>query len=105
MRGPVLLGELAKLIRSKNAGPFWITFDIMFATDTDFKRVVSAKVLTKSWIAQTYQVEEDSVIFVEITAASAIKFSFPRPLIQGDLGETDMYSGQQYAPLLNIEIR
>jgi hypothetical protein len=105
MRGPVLLGELAKLIRSKNAGPFWITFDIMFATDTDFKRVVSAKVLTKSWIAQTYLVEEDSVIFVEITAASAIKFSFPRPRIQGDLGETDMYSGQQYAPLLNIEIR
>ena len=105
MRVPVLLGELAKLIRSKNAGPFWITFDIMFATDTDFKRVVSAKVLTKSWIAQTYQVEEDSVIFVEITVASAIKFSFPRPRIQGDPGETDMYSGQQYAPLLNIEIR
>ena len=76
MRVPVLLGELAKLIRSKNAGPFWITFDIMFATDTDFKRVVSAKVLTKSWVAQTYQVEEDSVIFVEITAASASKFFF-----------------------------
>jgi len=105
MRVPVLLGELAKLIRSKNAGPFWITFDIMFATDTDFKRVVSAKVLTKSWIAQTYQVEEDSVIFVEIASARAIKFSFPRLRIQGDLGETDMYSGQQYAPLLNIEIR
>ena len=42
MREPILLGELAKLIRSKNAGPFWITFDIMFANDTDFKRVVSA---------------------------------------------------------------
>ena len=105
MRVPVLLGELAKLIRSKNAGPFWITFDIMFANDTDFKRVVSAKVLTKSWIAQTYQIPEDSVIFIEINAASAIKFSFPRSRIQGDPGETDMYSGQQYAPLLNIEIR
>ena len=105
MREPVLLGELAKLIRSKNAGPFWITFDIMFATDTDFKRVVSAKVLTKSWIAQTYQIPEDSVIFIEINAASAIKFSFPRSITQGDPGETDMYSGQQYAPLLNIEIR
>ena len=105
MKKPVFLGELAKLIRSKNAGPFWITFDIMFANDTDFKRVVSAKVLTKNWIAQTYQVEEESVIFVEIAAARAIKFSFPRPRIQGDLGETDMYSGQQYVPLLKIEIR
>ena len=77
MREPVLLGEFAKLIRSKNAGPFWITFDIMFANDTNFKRVVSAKVLTKSWIAKTYEISEDSVIFVEITTASAIKFSFP----------------------------
>jgi hypothetical protein len=76
MREPVLLGEFAKLIRSKNAGPFWITFDIMFANDTNFKRVVSAKVLTKSWIAKTYQIPEDSVIFVEITVASAIKFCF-----------------------------
>ena len=105
MREPVLLGELAKLIHSKNAGAFWKTFNIMFANDTDFKRVVSAKVLTKSRIAQTYQILEDSVIFVEITAASAIKFSFPLLRIQGDPGETDMHSGQQYAPLLNIENR
>ena len=98
-------GRISKIDSLKNAGPFLITFDIMFANDTDFKRVVSAKVLTKSWIAKTYQIPEDSVIFVEITAARAIKFSFPRPRIQGDLGETDMYSGQQYAPLLNIEIR
>ncbi|MBC8258536.1 MAG: DUF4387 domain-containing protein [SAR324 cluster bacterium] len=104
MRTPVLLGELAKLVRSKNAGPFWITFDIMFADDADFKRVVCANILTKSWVAKTYQVQEDSVIFVEIAAASAIKFSFPRPRIQGDPGETDMYSGQQYAPLLDLEV-
>ena len=77
----------------------------MFTNDKDFKRVVSAKILTKSWIAQTYQVEEDSLIFVEITAARAIKFSFPCARIQGDPGETDMYSGHQYAPLLNLQVR
>ena len=99
------LGKLARLIRSKNAGPFWVTFDIMFANDEDFESVVSAKVLTKNWIARTYQVPEDSVIFLEIFAAKAIKFSFPRPRIQGDPGETDMYSGQQYAPLMDLEVR
>ena len=99
------LGELARLIRSKNTGPFWVTFDIMFANDADFERVVSAKVLTKNWIARTYQVQEDSVILVGISAANAIKFSFPRPRIQGDPGETDMYSGQQYAPLLDLDVR
>ena len=99
------LGKLARLICSKNAGPFWVTFDIMFANDTDFERAVSAKVLTKNWIARTYQVSEDSVIFLGIFAARAIKFSFPRPRIQGDPGEIDMYSGHQYAPLMDLEVR
>ena len=104
MRNSVPLGKLAQLIRSKNAGPFWITFDIVFENEEDFVRVVSAKVLTKEWISGTYKIPQDTLIFVEIPAARAIKFSFPRPRIQGDLGETDMYSGQQYAPLLDLQI-
>ena len=104
MRNSVPLGKLAQLIRSKNAGPFWITFDIVFENEEDFERVVSAKVLTKEWISGTYKIPQDTLIFVEIPAARAIKFSFPRPRIQGDLGETDMYSGQQYAPLLDLQI-
>ena len=71
------LGELARLIRSKNAGPFWVTFDIMFANDADFERVVSAKILTKNWIDRTYQVLEDAVILVGVLAANATKISFP----------------------------
>ena len=51
------LGKLARLIRSKNTGAFWVTFDIMFANEADFERVVSAKVLTKNWIARIYQVQ------------------------------------------------
>ena len=99
------LVKIARLIRSKNAGPFWITFDIMFANDADFERVISSKVLIKNWIARTYQVPEDSVIFIEIFASRAIKFSFPRPRIQRDPGETDMYSRRQYAPLMDLEVR
>ena len=105
MTSPKKIGTLARLIRSKNAGPFWVSFDIMFANDEDFESVVSAKILTKNLIARTYQVPEDSVILLEIFAAKAIKFSFPRPRIQGDPGETDMYSGQQYAPLMDLEVR
>ena len=104
MRDPIPLGKLAKLIRSKNAGPFWITFDIVFENEDDFVRAVSAKVLTKEWISGTYKIPQDTLIFVKIPAARAFKFSFPRPRIQGDLGETDMYSGQQYAPLLELQI-
>ena len=73
MTSPKKLGKLARLIRSKNAGPFWLTFDIMFANDADFERVVSAKIMTDNWIARTYQVPEDSVIFVGIFAAQSHK--------------------------------
>ena len=32
------LGELAKLVRSKNAGPFWLTIDIMFDDADAYRR-------------------------------------------------------------------
>ena len=104
MKNSVTLGKRTQLIRTKNAGPFWITFDIVFENDEDFERVISAKVLTKEWISGTYKIPQDTLIFIEIPAARAVKFSFPRPRIQGDHGETDMYSGQQYAPLLDLQI-
>ena len=47
MKNSVTLGKLTQLIRTKNAGPFWITLDIVFENDEDFERVISAKVLTK----------------------------------------------------------
>ena len=100
----VPLGKLAQLIRSKNVGLFWITFDFVFENDEDLERVISAKILTKKLISGTYKIPQDTLIFIEIPAARAIKFSFPRPRIQGDHGETDMYSGQQYAPLLDLQI-
>jgi hypothetical protein len=104
MKNSVTLGKRTQLIRTKNAGPFWITFDIVFENDEDFERVISAKVLTKEWIFGTYKIPQDTLIFIEIPSARAIKFSFPRPRIQGDHGETDMYSGQQYEPLLDLQI-
>lgn len=100
----ITLGQLAKLIRSKNAGPFWITFDVMFERDEDLARAVRADVVTKAWIARTYQVAEDAIVLVALPQARAIKFSFPRPIVQGDAGEMDQYAGQQYAPLLGLAI-
>ena len=101
---PVRLATLAKLIRSKNAGPFWITFDIMFDSDADFERAVRAGVITKPWIARIWGRNEADIVLVALPQARAIKFSFPRRPVQGDPGEMDQYAGQQYAPLLDLEI-
>ena len=92
------------MIRSKNAGLFWITFDIVFENDKDFERVISSKVLTKEWISGTYKIPQANLNFIEIPTGRAIKFSFLRPRIQDDHGETDLYSGQHYAQLLDLQI-
>jgi len=96
------LGELAKLIRSKNAGPFTLTFDIMFETEETYRRVLRSRVLTKGVFAKLYRVPEGEVMFFEHDAARAIKISIPRPAIQGARDDGDMYGGQQHAPLVTL---
>lgn len=99
------LGELARLIRSKNAGPFVLTFDIMFDDRASYERVVRSGALTKDVIARLYQVPEEEVLLFDHDAALAIKISIPRPYIQGAIGDGDMMGGQQYGPLVQLEIR
>lgn len=98
------LGEMARLIRSKNAGPFELTFDIMFDDKESFQRVFDSKALSPQLIADLYQVPLEEVKFFVVPAALAFKASIPRPRFQGDLLDSDGHGGQQYAPLLDIEI-
>jgi len=98
------LGDLATLVRSKNAGPFYLTFDVMFDDPAVYERVKKADVLSRAFVADRYGLSENEVMFFYVDNALAIKASIPRPIIQGDVGETDSYGGQQFAPLLDIEI-
>jgi hypothetical protein len=99
------LAELASLIRSKNAGPFVLTFDIMFPDNDSYVRVKKAGALTVARFAQLFQCEERHVLFFECDNAHAFKFSIPRPIVQGNLGDGDMHGGQQFIPLMDIEIQ
>ncbi len=99
------LGEIARLIRSKNAGPFELTFDIMFDDEESFQRVKDSNALSRQVIADLYQVPFEDVKFFIVPTALAFKASIPRPCFQGDLLDSDGHGGQQYAPLLDIDIR
>ena len=99
-----ILGDYAKLIRSKNAGPFMLTFDIMFSDEKSYRKIINSKVLTKAIFSKIYNVSENLVLFFEHDAARAIKISIPRPYIQCDLNDGDVYGGQQHAPLVDIEV-
>jgi hypothetical protein len=98
------LGDLAQLIRSKNAGPFNLTFDIMFESETAYRRVRDAGVLTVERITRLYNTPAQDVLLIQHDAARAIKISIPRPCIQGARDDGDMYGGQQYGPLVEIDV-
>jgi hypothetical protein len=98
------LAEIASLIRSKNAGPFVLTFDIMFESDADYERVRGSGALTPDAFAHLYSCAPEAVRFFECPNARAFKFSIPRPITQGDIGDSDMHGGQQFVALMDIEI-
>ena len=101
---PVPLASLARLIRSKNAGPFVLTFDIMFEDEARYLRVKRSGVLTRERVASLYGLPPQRVQFFFCDHALAVKASIPRPITQGDIGDPDGHGGQQYAPLMGVEI-
>ena len=98
------LVDLVRLIRSKNAGPFELTFDFMFDNADNFERVRKSGVLNAELISRLYDVPIEKVQFYEVPPALAFKATIPRPFIQGDIFDGDNHGGQQYAPLIDIEV-
>jgi hypothetical protein len=98
------LAELSRLIRSKNAGPFELTFDIMFDDAETYERVKRSGRISRETVAQIYSLPVSDVKFFFCDHARAIKATIPRPYFQGDPRDSDSHGGQQYAPLMDIDI-
>lgn len=99
------LVELAKTIRSKNAGVDRITFDIIFREKEIYDLVKASKTITAETMAKLYGIQIDRIVdFVEYDPANAIKFTISRLRPSGSPGENDIFGCQQYPPLLEIEI-
>ena len=101
----VPLTDLAEVIRSKNAGPYELTLDIIFKSREIFDRVVALGFFTPGLFAKLYGIPEEQVLSVlEFAPARAIKATIVRPLVCGEIGDTDIYGAQQHAPLLGVEV-
>lgn len=100
----MMLADIADLIRSKNAGPFVLTFDVIFSTQEAYARVKRSGALTPEAFSKLFGVPLRDVSFFDCENALAMKFSIPRPVFQADLGDGDLHGGQQYAPLMTLEI-
>ncbi len=99
------LHELAKTIRSKNAGVNKITFDIIFRDRENYERVKRSKALSRESVAALYRIEPQRISdFVEYDPGYAIKFTIYRLRPSGCAGDGDIFGAQQYAPLLDLEV-
>ena len=97
------LTDITDIIRSKNAGPFELTFDLMFQTDDWYRRVADAGVIDAALISTLYKIPTEDVLgIINFAPAKAIKITIRRPISSGALGETDVYGAQQHAPLLDL---
>ncbi|HLS44665.1 MAG TPA: DUF4387 domain-containing protein [Ornithinicoccus sp.] len=99
------LGELAKTVRSKNAGTDRITFDIIFADKATYDHVRRSRTLTRQTVCELFGVSDDRITdFVEFDPAFAIKFTLKRLAASGGPGESDVFGCQQYPPLLSVRV-
>ena len=98
------LRDVSRYVRSKNAGPFWITLDLFFDGEDNYVRFVDAPALSAEGVARIYGVDPAHVRRYPVDSLQVLKISFPRQTPQGGPHERDMHGGQQYVRLLDLEL-
>ncbi|KAK0763522.1 hypothetical protein N5P37_002899, partial [Trichoderma harzianum] len=107
---PQTIGEAAKVIRSKNAGPYEITFDIIFNDKETYDRVKNSGLLRPELIAEIYDLSVDNIVYCGFfDQALAFKATIPRmrngrPAVSGGFMEDDVHGSQKYLPLMNLKL-
>ena len=98
------LKEVCRHIRSKAAGPYWITLDLFFTDRQAFQRHAEAAALQCDVVAGLFDVLEADVRRFVVPELMVVKLSYPRLHPQGGAVERDMHGGQQYVRALDLEV-
>ena len=93
------LGDLALEVRSKNAGPFWVTIELFMRDDAGYAVVADEEFINEAVVARLYDVPADGVQIFRIPSLHVVKISYPRPISQGSLFDRDIHAGQHHVPL------
>ncbi|WP_329903715.1 DUF4387 domain-containing protein [Porphyromonas pogonae] len=97
--------DIASVIRSKNSGPYELTFDVIFKDFDTYNEVKSAKAINEQNFCALYGIPETDIInLIYFDPAKAVKITIVRPIPSGALGETDVYGAQQHAPLMGMTV-
>lgn len=100
------LRDVASVIRSKNSGPYELTFDIIFKESGMYDKVKTAQAINGKIFAELYNIPQTDILnLVYFDPAKAVKITIRRPIPSGALGETDGYGAQQHAPLMDYRFK
>lgn len=99
------LDQIAKVIRSKNAGPFCLTLDVLFDKPADYQRVLKAEVITREKMATLYKQPLENVQVYFHESALAMKVSLVRWTPAGSLTDSDIYGAQQHILLYKLPVQ
>jgi hypothetical protein len=98
------VSEVCRHVRSKAAGPFWVTVDLFFDSPENYRRYRDSSALGAEAFAALYGVEAKWVKRIPVDSLEMVKVSYPRATPQGWITERDLHSGQQYVRLLDLEL-
>ena len=98
------IADLAHEVRSKNAGPFWVTMELFMKDAGGYAIVADESFVNERLIADLYRVEERSIQLFRIPSLNVVKISYPRPVSQGSLRDRDTHAGQHHVPLAQLVV-
>jgi hypothetical protein len=98
------VNDVCRSVRSKNAGPFWVTIDLFFDSPESFRRYAESPALSAETFARLYGTDPKLVKRIPVETLSMVKISYPRATPQGGMVERDLHCGQQFVRLLNVEL-
>ncbi len=92
------LGSIVNNIRSKNAGPYWVTIDIFCKNKKNYNDIKNK--LNILLLSKLFKIKKEKIKTFKIDNLNVIKISFPRLLVQGHMNDRDMH-GAQYSVILS----
>jgi hypothetical protein len=98
------LGEIADVIRSKNAGVHYFTIDIMFHEKDTYQKVKNSGKVTAESLSAKYGLTPDDVEFFEYDRGNSFKLTMPRSVPAGGPQDYDLFGAQQHPPIIDIEV-
>ena len=98
------VNDVCRQVRSKNAGPFWVTFDLFFKDRASFERYAAHPAIGPATFERLYGTDPALVKSFPVESLNMVKISCVRPTPSGSRVERDLHSGQMFVRLLNIEL-